>query len=249
MVWKSGDVTWMPYYQIRHLRTLEEYLDLMGVDNVCQLPNGRGNPPANDSQIFLGAVSYDLSVHMPQKLVTSTDDLKVDTNFFHFLVTFLFSPFFYFLHNNYNLQNNSMNPYPRLSTHSVWHPGFIHISATQYTVTNPDGQYNWNVHVGQIMNYLAFDKHIRIYSNLTNSGTIPLGYDAFQLACNGNMHPDDKHWISSFLPGISDQLESTVFHPSTNPVTLVDFFITPEQCGLMKRWDKREETRALIFED
>ena len=34
ILWKSGDVTWMPLYQIRHLQALEIYLELMGT-----LPN------------------------------------------------------------------------------------------------------------------------------------------------------------------------------------------------------------------
>ena len=29
--WKSGDITWLPYYQITHLQALTDYLDLIGV--------------------------------------------------------------------------------------------------------------------------------------------------------------------------------------------------------------------------
>ena len=58
--WKSGDVTWMPYYQITYLRALNEYLDLLGVKDIHKLPKGAGNPPCDDPQIFLGAVALDL---------------------------------------------------------------------------------------------------------------------------------------------------------------------------------------------
>jgi hypothetical protein len=30
ITWKSGDITWLPYYQITHLQALTDYLDLMG---------------------------------------------------------------------------------------------------------------------------------------------------------------------------------------------------------------------------
>jgi len=54
--WKSGDVTWLPYYQIRHLQALNAYLDLLGVKNAAELPLGKGSPPWEDPQIFLGAI-------------------------------------------------------------------------------------------------------------------------------------------------------------------------------------------------
>ena len=54
--WKSGDITWLPYYQISHLQALTDYLDLFGVIKVSKLPKGTGKPPHEDPQIFLGAV-------------------------------------------------------------------------------------------------------------------------------------------------------------------------------------------------
>src|ERR1700761_3983243 len=97
IVWRSGDVTWMPYYQIRHLRALEDYFDLLGVANALQLPNGRGNPPQENPQIFLGGMSYDPGVPMFQKPAVSFHDLKVDSGFSCSLVTFSPSFILYFL--------------------------------------------------------------------------------------------------------------------------------------------------------
>jgi hypothetical protein len=57
VLWKAGDMTWLPYLQIEHLNALKEYLDLQGVDNINVLPAGKGNPPHQDPQVFLGAVS------------------------------------------------------------------------------------------------------------------------------------------------------------------------------------------------
>ena len=57
ILWKSRDVTWMPYYQIRHLQALDTYLELMGIDSASKLVAGKGNPPRGDPQVSLGAMS------------------------------------------------------------------------------------------------------------------------------------------------------------------------------------------------
>jgi len=56
VLWKAGDITWLPYLQIEHLNALNEYLDLQGVENIDQLPVGKGKPPHQDPQIFAGSM-------------------------------------------------------------------------------------------------------------------------------------------------------------------------------------------------
>jgi hypothetical protein len=64
--WKSGDVTWLPYYQITHLQALTDYLGLLGVKQISKLPNGHGRPPLDDPQVFLGSINpYDLDDSAP----------------------------------------------------------------------------------------------------------------------------------------------------------------------------------------
>ena len=65
MKWKSGDITWMPYYQIRHLQALDAYFNLLGVKNAAELSAGKGNPPREDPQVFLGAISLCPSLSNP----------------------------------------------------------------------------------------------------------------------------------------------------------------------------------------
>ena len=36
--WRSGDVTWLPYYQITHLNVLTEYFYLLGISKGSNLP-------------------------------------------------------------------------------------------------------------------------------------------------------------------------------------------------------------------
>jgi hypothetical protein len=59
MLWKSGDVTWMPLYQIKHLQAFEAYLELLGIDDASKLPTGKGKPPQGDPQVYLGATNFD----------------------------------------------------------------------------------------------------------------------------------------------------------------------------------------------
>src|SRR6202789_1347675 len=70
IIWKSGDTTWMPYYQIKHLQALETYLELLGVNHASNLPLGKGKPPQDDPQVFIGALS--LYSILPEPLTTST---------------------------------------------------------------------------------------------------------------------------------------------------------------------------------
>jgi hypothetical protein len=63
--WKSGDITWLPYYQITHLQALADYFDLLGLKKIQQLPEGTGKPPQDDPQIFLGSISLDQHLISP----------------------------------------------------------------------------------------------------------------------------------------------------------------------------------------
>jgi len=53
ILWKAGDITWLPYSQIDHLHALKDYLELLKVDNIKDLQFGKGKPPTNDPQISI----------------------------------------------------------------------------------------------------------------------------------------------------------------------------------------------------
>ena len=55
--WNLGDTTWEPYENCKELSALDDYLDLVGVDDIDSLPVGKGKPPSGDPQIFLGLLS------------------------------------------------------------------------------------------------------------------------------------------------------------------------------------------------
>lgn len=48
--WKSGDITWLPYYEISDLPAMENYFEALGIQDIASLP--RGNSPLDpDSQL------------------------------------------------------------------------------------------------------------------------------------------------------------------------------------------------------
>ena len=50
--WMSGDLTWIPYSDVCHLSKVSEYLELVGITNVKDLPWGRGDPPKEAVYLF-----------------------------------------------------------------------------------------------------------------------------------------------------------------------------------------------------
>ena len=58
----------MPYYQIKHLQALSDYFELLGIQNISELPKGKGSLPQEDPQIFLGSVSMSMSSPLPASI-------------------------------------------------------------------------------------------------------------------------------------------------------------------------------------
>ena len=77
--WKAGDVTWLPNYEISYLQVLKNYLDAQGVDQIGQLPPGKGNPLLSDPQVLLNFTKFELSTSRkkPGKVY------KYQSNLFH----------------------------------------------------------------------------------------------------------------------------------------------------------------------
>ena len=137
-----------------HLRALSDYLELQGVDNVSKLPKGRGQPPVDDPQVYVGAMqpSSDSSPSLP----------SLDFSFFSRYLTvcvqtaslFLHSffppaPFVSITSDIYHLAPRAPAPSVPYPT-SINHPNFSCISPTQYAMKVP-GHYLPNiVHINHI---------------------------------------------------------------------------------------------------
>jgi hypothetical protein len=244
ILWKSGDITWMPLYQIRHLRALDLYLELLGVADASNLPAGKGKPPQEDPQVFLGAITlcppfHTPSRHPPSNVSSPSNQYhQEDAPFIHSLD--IFHDFYSFdsfisvdtLFPRQDTLTNGLNPpldftlSPFDMLKGINHPRFARISKTEYTITgnNSDHDHHSVIHVGQIKNYLTFDKLLREELRVPKSAGIPLGYADFANAFNNGAHPRDRRRLSRYING-------QVF-PSNAPVFIHDFHITPDQCGL-----------------
>ena len=237
ILWKAGDITWLPYYQIRHLQALDVYLDLLDVEFIGKLPSGKGTPPHDYAQIFLGAMS--LRNILPSNFTPFPFDINTDS-FFNFL-SFL-SPC---LSSTLPIEDQPVPislPYSLADDdcHFVFdltmplpcvnHPNFERVSKTHYIVTNFGNQNQRAlIHVGQIYQYIAFDNYIRANEqNPYNYPGVPVGFTDFVLLYNSVASAPDK--FSLYLPGTNGS--DSMIAASIHPVTLRHFHITPQQCGL-----------------
>ena len=103
--------------------------------------------------------------------------------------------------------------------------------------------------MGQIAKYIAYDKSLRDGRIPNSLSGIPMGYLQFANIFNDGIRvfPRDQRQFSTFL---SDHAGDHVFRPG-NPVTLKDFRITPEQCGLVQppRFATLTEAQSIVFQE
>lgn len=127
--WKAGDVTWLPYDKIMDLTCLPEYLHLLGVDNVANLPAGHAQPPSGDPQIFLGSITSEhipTTPIFPYRIYTSIHTLSQNPLKLPALRAFAHSP-------HYTLPMSSI-----IIPSGIDHPAFTRIDANQYLFRRPD---------------------------------------------------------------------------------------------------------------
>ena len=127
--WKSGDVTWMPYYQITHLQALSDYLDLLKVTMISKLPNGHGWPPVDDPQVFLGLISPDSSEEATTSCLSIISPLPVLKRLYRSALSLLPSVFTTPSVSS-TIDFETLNIMPKLR--GIDHPGFTRISPTHY---------------------------------------------------------------------------------------------------------------------
>ena len=229
ILWKSGDVTWLPYYQITHLQALTDYLVLLNVAKIAKLPAGRGRPPLEDPQVFLGHLSLDspsFSCFPFSSTFFGYISCFLNTNFHSFSSQFLsfFQPTFISV--TIDIETDSIMPtFP-----GVNHPQFNRISSTHYKMQSSNSHFQSTVHVGQVVDYIDFDNHLRKHQTLNGVETIPLGYLDFVDFWNDGVAPDDPRRFTNYY-WEQDTADPT-FEFSSHPLTVADFSITKEQAGM-----------------
>ena len=199
--WKTGDVTWLPYYQITHLQALTDYLELLGKSRISKLPQWAGHPPWNDPQMFIGAVSVDqLSNHfctshildsIKTHLQTTTDYLIA-----HFWSIISHSPSF--VSPTIDIQSLTMPPH-LLS--SVSHPWFIHIAPTCHLIKDPGSKLQTTLHVEQIAEFLKFNEQVCKRGGISGLQSLPLEFTDFLITWNTGTYENNPWCISKVFLG------------------------------------------------
>jgi hypothetical protein len=59
VLWKSGDITWLPYEQIAKSTALEDYLESQGAQSIRSLQRGSGKPP-KDPELVISMIGWEL---------------------------------------------------------------------------------------------------------------------------------------------------------------------------------------------
>ena len=117
----------------------------------------------------------------------------------------------------------------RSALHGINHPLLTRISPTNYLLCDVDYPVHTTVHVGQITDYVRFDERLRAYGDTTDFHSIPIGYTDFCTAWNNGTADNDHRRFSTIFLAEDPQHNSVI--PSTRPVKLCDFHITPAQAG------------------
>ena len=164
MIWKSGDTTWMPYYQIEHLGALDAYFELLGIENVSNLPKREGDSAdvPQDPQIMLGIVSYRQELNTPP-----------------FSPTFL--PTSKSFHRNPRLSTTTRDiimPTPVPLTHLY----FTRQADGEHILTNPNNRNHRIKFTPQQLR--AFIDHDAMLRGGSVTAAEPAGYDAFATLFN-----------------------------------------------------------------
>jgi hypothetical protein len=101
--------------------------------------------------------------------------------------------------------------------------------------------------MAQIAEYVQFDEELHAYSRTSTFRSIPLGYTDFCLAWNNGTAVDDPRQFSTIF--ISDDPQDNGVVPSKYPVRLSEFFITPEQTGIVPINDQPSAVQAEINQE
>jgi hypothetical protein len=226
--WRSGDVTWLPYYQITHLQALTDYLELLGVDNISKLAAGKGTPPPDDPQIFLGAITF--YQNSPSCLFLPT--LLTPLRYLNQLIKSMATRFYITTILSFNSPTLDFDTMPTMpGRYGVDHPSFSRLSPTEYLMRVPGAYTTAIVHVGQIALFLQFDEEVRLRRGVKGLESVPVGYAEFAEAWNDGAGVRDPRRISQVT--LTENPDEDFIDPATHPVFLRDFYITPEQTGLV----------------
>jgi hypothetical protein len=163
ILWKTGDVSWLPHDQIAELDTLKDYFAILGIDDVSQLGEGAGDPPNEDPQVTVGHLSLAktdyrrrTASHPSSKSPTSSSTLE-------------------FLNNIITHVALSINA-------TTMAPILTRIGTCRYSLPNGLGNGDLMVMLDMLHSYLEYDCHLR--AGTAADLPSPVGYGDFSLSFN-----------------------------------------------------------------
>jgi hypothetical protein len=184
--WKTGDITWMPYQQMTADGAVSDYFEIIGIDSVLELSEGKGDMRTNDPQITLAGANFALftveGIYGNGTLNTSYN-IKSQLN----LVDSSSSPSSSFPSShlqpiNFYISNMSDNPPPLQYSNISPAPG------GKTAMTTRDGTFTRLYTKGQMANIRKFDEEI--YAAFVNgvpyTDPIPEWYKVAADAYNGD---------------------------------------------------------------
>ncbi|KAG5720641.1 hypothetical protein E4T56_gene4945 [Termitomyces sp. T112] len=173
VLWRAGDITWLPYDQVKELDLLAPYLDAQNASNISELTPGTGKPPVDDPQVFLGSLQLESTYINP--LNTTQQHLSL-----HPIYSEPLSLLFVEITPPSHLQsmdtaaatiscptNANFRPKSHYKPHPLlgMHPdGFLQLAADDPNLT---------IHPAQLLHFLDHDSNIRRRHPTINTGDNP----------------------------------------------------------------------------
>ncbi|KAG5641581.1 hypothetical protein DXG03_004694 [Asterophora parasitica] len=234
--WRSGDLTWMPYYQITHLDALANYFDLLGITRIEDLAAGTTKPPTEDPQIFISAIGPNLDcvgdkrLSVPSQPPSSFFPSSHPTNI---SATLPRNPY------HTIMTNNLPTSIPPLKTQQ--HSGLHRTGREDFVLINPVNQHSAYYHAITIYSYIIYDVKLR---KAVLPLTVPGGYAEFAAAFNHGDHGCNIRFAvnSDSLRDLTTSLAPTIAEFQVHPSHI--FQLTVEKGGRVL--DRR---RAMITDD
>ena len=230
--WKSGDITWLPHYQITHLQALTDYLDLLGCQQINTLPSGAGRAPQEDPQIHLGTISLSTTITTSAQLHTFKE--LPFHSFFDSLPSFCPAPsvpYLPFTGIDRLAPIMPANRRPADGLRGINHSCFTRTSPTTYIMDDPEYPSHVVLHTGQIAEYLRFNDQLKVQPRVTTTSIIPSGFLHFSAVWNERASIKDSRRVCSLFYDEGTQTYETI--PTKSTLRLSDFFITPIQAGFL----------------
>ena len=153
--WKSGDITWLPSHDIAHLQVLKNYLDAQGVDQINQLPPGKGNALLSDPQITLGFINLGFDAEKS----TITKIYKYSSNHSSFSPPYLSATFTSLLTSSLPITTHTIIGKRQCSPPQIDHPRFSKQGRHRIQVRTATGTFF--VHVHQLLEFIEYDTLLR----------------------------------------------------------------------------------------